>query len=886
MKANVKAHTDTKTVAARAFARSMNILLKFMRLYGFDHVRTATQFQTTWLELCAAVSPEDDTGLLLGASGSQLLLDGVPMETAAERSFAEMLSAAGVSSVHFSPRVTQEELARFVRSFPTGRSTSAALPEQLKTALASASGIRINELRFIAEDTATADAKLSAQIIARTMGPQAEQFKEWLNDPHKLLQLIAAAEGTKGGTSSGAGGGAALVPNPAGAASPAQQEDDIAGIMCALTRIGQLGGLPDAPPEPGFFQQQLSSLPERAQVTLRQALASLAAQTPANQTDEPVLLKLAEHMAIRFALDRFERGDVRVNAVRQVLDRMGQEIDSLRKVLGAHEQKMARAGLAVESYADVLDRQFWAAVPEAGKRTVLLSPEAWCIPPRNVRQYIEELIERGETDLARSILQNYASCIANEDAQARRKTAAGLSEFAELYASEDGRLLLEAIRRVGAQLTLERDAELQSLISPAFVRLSQEAAKQRCYAAIEQVLASLDGIEDQRPAFAQSLRPRTGIENRMPEFIEEALHAERIPPGLPDLLRLMPHLAADQLAARFNRSGFREDCDRVVELAHELGAEGVAHLRGTLRAGPDAEAVETVGLLSRLDAFAVEQLLADRVRLLPRAAQDRAVRQIAASGAPERGRVLLAVFERLDPLIMPTVLDEIGILGDISALDRLISLAQGELPDMGTPYLRVKAIEALGRLRATSAAEVLRHIVEAKHVWRWSHASELRIVAMQTLLKMDPEGARRLLPHSNLTAADLSMAALDPVPDSHWNRQRRYPRLRLARSISAATTNLKENCRLEIKLMNLGGGLAACDRHLAPGTVMALKLNPGLRPVRLQAIVRGARTQAITFEVADIELEERAKLRRLLLDLAAPSSAAGQPSGPAPASTR
>jgi len=66
----------------------------------------------------------------------------------------------------------------------------------------------------------------------------------------------------------------------------------------------------------------------------------------------------------------------------------------LRKILGAHEDKMSDAGLLVESHREILDRQFWAAVPESGKRAVLLSEEAWCIPPKNVQSYVNDLIKK------------------------------------------------------------------------------------------------------------------------------------------------------------------------------------------------------------------------------------------------------------------------------------------------------------------------------------------------------------------------------------------------------------------------------------------------------------------------------------------------------------
>src|SRR4029077_2966976 len=177
------------------------------------------------------------------------------------------------------------------------------------------------------------------------------------------------------------------------------------------------------------FHEQMSQLPGRAQDTLKAAIAELVAHAPDTKPDQSVLVQLAEHLAIRFALERLEKGEVKVNAVRQMLDRMNQEIENLRKILGAHEDKMSDAGLLVETHREILDKQFWAAVPESGKRAVLLSGEAWCIPPRNVQSYVGELIEQGNIAEAIDILHNYAACADSEDADARKKTAVGLSEM-------------------------------------------------------------------------------------------------------------------------------------------------------------------------------------------------------------------------------------------------------------------------------------------------------------------------------------------------------------------------------------------------------------------------------------------------------------------------
>src|SRR5207245_5239038 len=212
----------------------------------------------------------------------------------------------------------------------------------------------------------------------------------------------------------------------------------------------------------------------QAQDLLRHVLASLAEKAKdAAKPDETLLIKLAEHLAIRFALERFERGEVKVNAVRQMLDRMNQEIDSLRKILGAHEDKMSEAGILVQSHREILDRQFWAAVPESAKRAVLLSDEAWCIPPRNVQSYVGQLIHQRNIAEAVRVLRNYAACAESDDVEARKKTAAGLAELAELYAEADPKLLGEALRHLGVRLSVEQDADAQGLVSAAFVRLSQ-----------------------------------------------------------------------------------------------------------------------------------------------------------------------------------------------------------------------------------------------------------------------------------------------------------------------------------------------------------------------------------------------------------------------------
>jgi hypothetical protein len=298
-----------------------------------------------------------------------------------------------------------------------------------------------------------------------------------------------------------------------------------------------------------------------------------------------------------------------------------------------------------------------------------------------------------------------------------------------------------------------------------------------------------------------------------------------------------------------------------------LGHDGLHHLREQLRKGGPAEVTEAVGVLTRLDADLVMEVLPGRMSEWKRTTHDRVVRQISSSGGAERGRLLLTIFDSLDALIRPLAIDEIGMSGEQDSDMRLLRLAEGDLPKDGTGYLRLKAIEALGRLRTSGAEVVLRKIAEARKAFRWANPSELRLVATQAMEKIDPEWIRNFIPRSGLSVAELSIEPLDADPNSSAIRQRRYPRLRLEHAVSAMTTNLKENCRLDIPEMTLGGGVAICDQSLHPGSLVNMKFNTGQKPVKAQTIVRDANTQARAFEVVEMDLEERAKLRKLLVQL-------------------
>jgi len=872
---------EDRNASARAFIHSLNILVKYVRLYGFQHKRTEGQFEVTWNELQHGLPKDSDGGFLLGVSESRLLLDGVALESGqAERSFAQLLTAAGLASIHFSSKVTVDDFARLIRAFAAGGSKAQDVVKQIKDTFGDNkhSTIRINEVKFVAADPGTADVTIAAQIAAQTLGPE---FKEWLNDPQKLLQLIAAAEGSRAG-GGGAGGGAPIgsVPNVgvgnvagggdtagsgtwAGGVVPLQEEEVIQAIRL-LTKFGEVGADPGAKTE--LLQNELTQTDPNTKLNLQQLLESLAAKNPTEKNDTPLLMKAAEHMAIRFAMERFQKGDIKVNAVHQMLEHMSRQMDTLRQILKVHEDKMSKAGILVESHADILDRMFWAEVPEAGKKSVLLSSEAPCVPPRNVRQFIEVLLERGDKEGVSTILQNYASCLTAKDSDPRRKAAVGLSQLADLFAAPGIDLIGVVVHKIGETLVKDPDPEVQSLLSAAFVRLSSEAGNRKQFGALSQVCDAIEDVAKQRPALANELRPRIGVENRLPEFIEEALRLPQVPADLILVLRRTSQAAIEHLADRFFRCMRREECDRMVEIVKDLGPTALQQAREMLRLGPVRQAASVVGLLSRLDVPTLLELLPIRLPEWNRFYHDIVVREIAYGAAPDRGRTLLEILEHLDAMVLPQAIDEIGMSGDRTTVPPLMVMAEAGEAQGRSAIIQIKAVESLGRLREPESIPVLRNLLENKKMWKWTNHRELRIAAAQALAKIDPRYASQVMSDSGLAPGELAIAPLDAAPACPWVRQRRYERIVLRKTLSAIISSSWGKSSILLRELSLGGGMGTKEDNLRVGSEANIDISTGVRHIRGQVLLRRARVNEVGFEIVSTDLESRLRLRGILME--------------------
>src|SRR5260370_29744502 len=181
-----------------------------------------------------------------------------------------------------------------------------------------------------------------------------------------------------------------------------------------------------------------------------------------------------------------------------------------------------------------------------------------------------------------------------------------------------------------------------------------------------------------------------GGEERLPEFIEEAMRSGQIADGMMDILIVMPKTQIHYITKRFGHCGFREDCHVLTTIIRDRGEDATQRLLETLQTAPATEAAETIGLVSQLSPENVGKILPARLSQWPRSVHDRAVRQLSATPAEDRARLLIAIYDSLDPLIRPLAIDEMGMSGQPSCISKLIELLQNdETP--GFPILQAVA---------------------------------------------------------------------------------------------------------------------------------------------------------------------------------------------------
>jgi len=89
----------------------------------------------------------------------------------------------------------------------------------------------------------------------------------------------------------------------------------------------------------------------------------------------------------------------------------------------------------------------------------------------------------------------------------------------------------------------------------------------------------------------------------------------------------------------------------------------------------------------------------------------------------------------------------------------------------------------------------------------------------------------------------------------------------LAQPVPAVITSARGKYSSSISVLSLDGGLLSGDLQIPVGTEATLKIPAGLRSISMKAVVRFVRAHQAGFETVGMALEDRSKLRRLLVTL-------------------
>jgi hypothetical protein len=197
----------------------------------------------------------------------------------------------------------------------------------------------------------------------------------------------------------------------------------------------------------------------------------------------------------------------------------------------------------------------------------------------------------------------------------------------------------------------------------------------------------------------------------------------------------------------------------------------------------------------------------------------------------------------------------------------LVAMAKPGDAASRSPFVQLKAIESLGRLRDPESVNMLREILESKKTFGWVHHRELRIAAAQALSKTDPRYGSQVMADSGLEPVELAIAPLDMAPACPWVRQRRYERLVLAKTVPGVIGSSWGKSKIMIRELSLGGGMGTKEDNLRIGSEADLEISLGMRTkIKAHVLLRRARVNEVGFEIVNTDLESRYRLRRVLVD--------------------
>jgi PilZ domain len=609
------------------------------------------------------------------------------------------------------------------------------------------------------------------------------------------------------------------------------------------------------------------AMEEASRDTVRLLLSCVSQYAPREgELPQPYLLRLSESLIFEFLGPEFTAGTLTAVGVRPMLHRLGGVLVNAGKYAGPHASAHLSSFAmtwSTETYREKLVEKFWVELPPREKSTVLRGPEVWCVPIVALRQTLAQLAEAGADAPrreARSILLNYARRIENEDAGARRSVAAGLNELTAVIESLWPNQLPEDLS-AGTLKALERETvpETAALLAAFLETLGRITVNRGDYAGFEGILNGLERApKDREHDHMAALARRLVAQDRWLLLVDAAFANRALDPALPRLLQRDPERLLERMTLLLSEPNSGELLPAMSRLLRTIGVPVLNMLEARLYDSRRARVSAAIKLLGCTDA---DRLLRGLTRALTSwewSLQDLAVSELArpanSASAQSAAFVFSAMLADAHPLVVPMMIDQIGLAQETTCVPQLMEIAAGEQEVLRDQFVRIKAIEALGRMRAQEAAELLRTLAEKRDGIMYAEPSGLRAAAEDALAMMEerPSSAR-------------VRAAFDAAAQSSVNFvvPRRYARVPLESPLRAQIDGTQAGMA-RVKTISLGGAYLESPKKLTVGDSIKLEIRTGLRKIHFTAVVRNIGPQGNGVEFVHMKDEDREKLRKLV----------------------
>jgi len=581
---------------------------------------------------------------------------------------------------------------------------------------------------------------------------------------------------------------------------------------------------------------------------------------------EPYLERLTDELTLAFVKQEFQSGRATPPALAPLLIRLDQERGQVDNTGASKFGGSQHDELRVSQLCE----KFWNSLPARVKAKTLRSGDAWCVPAAVVARFLEPLADSAEkrkSDAAaragRAVLMAYARCLESEESKPRRAVAAGLAEItSQLERLWPHPSSIEFGRGVVQALLVENSPGIAALLSALVERLARTSLQKHDYAEFERILDALEAApRDDEHAHISTLVARILSDEQWFYLVDEALSSQPLNPVIPRLLKRTPDRLLDRLGLLLTAPNGINSLPAMVRLIHGTGEPVLGALETRLYEARRQRVAAAIHLLASADPKRLATALPRALASWEWSLQDMAATELMKWTNPPvvsaTAHAFLATLSEAHAMVVPCMIDHLGSAHETAAIPTLLHIAEGDHLTLRDIYIRIKAIEALGRMRVPEAAAPLLKIVRERSGLAHDEPAALRAAAEETLALLEnrPSPSRAQAPetaHAKASAAH--------------TRPRRYARARLVPSLQAVISGTR-NCTARVRGIALGGALLETDQRMAVGESMQLEIRIGLRKISTKAVIRNITLDGAGVEFVHMKPSDRERLRRLLSQL-------------------